>query len=412
MVEQLQATDIETPTQESTISQVLVLGLLTLLTITSASILHANQPEFIFARFPGLSELDVSFFDTVLYVAYLVFGITTGIVSNRVGKRRIFIAIGTLGASLFYILMTTTLVYPILLAFRFAQGAFIVMAWQTLMTLILDLSSSKNRGRNMGIYGFFLALAMGLGPMLGGLISEVSVLMPYYVAATLSALVFILSMSLLREPQELSKNPVLKDSLRVVQQNPKIIVPGLFNFVDRLHMGFIIFILPYFIVVTLGLGPSMRGMAMGIFALPFIALQYPVGKISDRIGRYKLLVLGSLAYGVVLCVVGYFGQMGFGVLVVLLFTLGVFSGVTSPPSMAMVGDSVNKKDHAMGMGFFNFMGNIGMIVGPVVGGLFWAYGNLVIAFLVAGLIELVSLIFNVIIIRRFREQTPSEHMIL
>ncbi|MHA2375627.1 MAG: MFS transporter [Candidatus Thorarchaeota archaeon] len=185
---------IQTSEEESTLgrtSRIFLLGILTLLTITSAALLHVNQPEFILGRFVGITELDYSLFDSVLYLSYLIFGLLTGAFSDRWSRRRVFVIIGSAGSMLFFWLMTTTLSYPILLVYRFAQGAFTVMAWQTFMTLALDFSTSQNRGRNMGIFGAFLALAMGLGPAVGGVIAAVGVFMPYYAAVILNAIVLV-----------------------------------------------------------------------------------------------------------------------------------------------------------------------------------------------------------------------------
>ena len=133
--------------------QVGFVGLLTLLTITAVSILHANEYEFVILRFPGLSGLEVSYFDTALYGAYLVVGILLGIVSDRVGRRRVFVVIGSVGAMVLYGLMTVVSDYSVLLFLRFLQGSCTVLAWQSLMTLILDWSTEGNRGRNMGVFG-------------------------------------------------------------------------------------------------------------------------------------------------------------------------------------------------------------------------------------------------------------------
>ncbi|MHA2361926.1 MAG: MFS transporter, partial [Candidatus Thorarchaeota archaeon] len=270
----------ETPDEESTLGntrRIFVLGVLTLLTITSAALLHVNQPEFILDRFVGVTEFDYSLFDSVLYLSYLIVGILTGAFSDRWSRRRVFVIVGSIGSMIFYWLMTTTLSYPILLTYRFAQGAFTVMAWQTFMTLALDFSTSQNRGRNMGIFGAFLALAMGLGPAVGGLIAAVGVFMPYYAAIILNAIVLVLAIVGLRDPDVTKLRPSLAHSFRIALRHPKLSVPGIFNFIDRLHIGFILTALPLFLSTVLGLSESLRGLSLAIFALPFIILQYPMG---------------------------------------------------------------------------------------------------------------------------------------
>jgi MFS family permease len=96
---------------------------------------------------------------------------------------------------------------------------------------------------------------------------------------------------------------------------------------------------------------------------------------------------------------GYFGAFGFAALLLMLAVLGFFSGITAPPSMALVGDIVESEDSAMGMGFFNFMGNLGITIGPLVFGFMMLVADFVTAFLVAGILELVTLTLNVVLIK-------------
>ncbi|MHA2295796.1 MAG: MFS transporter [Candidatus Hodarchaeales archaeon] len=383
--------------------QIIILGVLTLLTILAPALLHTNQYEFIIQRFSG-NLLDASYFDTSLYASYLIVGILVAILSNQIGKRKIFILLGSIGSSLFFLAMTITLDYPLLLIFRFAQGSFTVLCWQTLMTIVLDLSTSRDRGKNMGIFGIFLALAMGSGPVLGGILASYGVLIPYYAASILSILVFIVSIVMLKEPQQIKSRPSLVENIAILNRKPRLIIPSLFNFVDRLHIGFILFILPLFLQIVLGVSPELRGMVLGLFALPFIILQYPVGRWSDKIGRYKPLIFGSIGYGIILVAMGFLGTFGLFTIIIAFIILGIGNGLTGPPAMALVGDTIDTDDNAVGMGFFNLMGNVGIITGPLVGGFLVNYSDFVVAFVVAGLIEFFSLaVIILLIVHKFKE---------
>ncbi|MHA1994104.1 MAG: MFS transporter [Candidatus Hodarchaeales archaeon] len=370
--------------------QILIIGILTLLSILAPALLHTNQYEFILERFT-LGFVDASFFDTALYAAYLSAGILLAIFSNKIGRRKPFVLLGSAGASIFYFLMTVTLDFPILIVFRFIQGVFTVLCWQTLMTMVLDQSTKLNRGKNMGIFGMFLASAMGLGPILGGLFAGIGVLVPYYMAAILSVIAFFLAALLLKEPENLISKPILKDNLAIITKRPRLIIPGIFNFIDRLHIGFILFILPLLLQTELGVEPELRGMVLGIFATPFILLQYPIGKLSDNIGRYRLLILGSLLNTLILAIIGIITPFGLVIVILAFFFLGIGNGLTGPPAMALVGDTIREDENAVGMGFFNLLGNLGIMTGPIIAGFLITYTDLVITFLAAAGLELVSL---------------------
>ena len=384
--------------------QVLMSGLVTFLIVTAVALISANKPEFVISKFlEGTpTDLDISHFDTILYVSYLLIGIIVGIIVNWIGKRKIFVLIGCLGASFLFWMLIITPNYLFTLLMRFIQGMFTILAWQMLTTLILDLSSSENRGQNMGIYGIFLALSMGLGSMLGGYIAVFGLFAPYIGAILLNLAGFAIALVFIDEPKEVKKRPTLKESFFIVNKNPELIIPGIFNFVDRLHMGFNVTML-VLMMSALSQDPSKRGMVLGLFALPFIILQYPVGKLSDRKGRYGLLVVGSIGYGIVLSIMGYLGVISFAILIILYIILGTFSGLTGPPSIALVGDIIDEEDNAMGISFFNFLGNIGIILGPLIGGFLSTYFGYGIAFLIAGLIELVSLCICILLKQKFNE---------
>ncbi|UCG03824.1 MAG: MFS transporter [Candidatus Heimdallarchaeota archaeon] len=385
--------NLDSQSDPEPLSQIIILGILVLVTILAPALLHTNQYEFLIERFE-LNLLKASYFDTALYTSYLIAGILTAIIANQIGKRKIFILLGSSGSSVFYLAMTTTLNFPLLLIFRFLQGSFTVLCWQILMTIVLDLSTAQNRGRNLGIFGMFLALAMGSGPVLGGILAGLGVLVPYYAASLLSFFVFLLALVFLKEPRQLIPKPSFLKNVGIVFRKPRLIIPAIFNFVDRFHIGFILFILPLFLPIVLQVEPELRGMVLGLFALPFIILQYPVGKWSDKIGRYKPLIIGSITVGVMLTIMGYLGSFGLFAVIIGFIILGIGNGFTGPTAMALVGDTVEADDNAVGMGFFNLLGNIGIVMGPFIGG-FLAYSEtqtaFVTAFVVAGLIEFISL---------------------
>ncbi len=316
-----------------------------------------------------------------------------------------FILIGSAGSALFSGLLTISPSYSILLVFRFLQGTFTVLAWQTFMTLVLDVSTSNNRGRNVGIFSTFLAVSMGLSPLVGGFLADTGVFMPYYVAIIFNVLVLILSFFLIKEPDNIRKKPSLKQNFSAVLNNSRLIIPASYNFIDRFHMGFILFALPLLILEVLGLGPSMRGIALAIFGLPFILLQYPFGKLSDKFGRHIFLITGSIGYGVVLSFVGFLGTINFVALVSALVFLGMLSGITNPANMALVADYVKKEDKAMGMGFYNFTGNLGIVLGPVVGGIVLINTSFVTTFIWMGIIEFLGVIINTLLLRFLFKET-------
>ncbi len=389
--------------QKNLLAKILLISISIMFVISSTSLLHANEAEFIIDRFEGIDSFKFSLFDSFLYAAYLIGGPIAGLASAKVGRRKPFVIGGAVVAAAMTILMTVAGNYPLLLVLRFLQGFFCVASWQSLMTMVLDYSDDTNRGRNMGIFGSFMALSMGLGPVLGGVLASIHLFAPYYVSAAQCLLAVVITFLFISEPGMKLENikPKLVDSFAFARHRPALMVPALFNLVDRLHMGFIIFIIPLMLREVLQLGPEYRGMLLGVNAIMYIILQYPMGRLSDRVGRYKLLLIGSIGYGSLLCLTGPVGAMGLIPLVVLFFVLGIFSGFAGPANSALVGDIVNKDENPLAMGFFTLFGNVGMVTGSLFGGMMLSVTNFTVAFIVAGAIELSTLAVNISLLRKY-----------
>jgi MFS family permease len=251
----------------------------------------------------------------------------------------------------------------------------------------------------MGVFGGFLALSMGVGPLAGGILAARSHFLPYYTATVLGLLVAAIALTLLREPSRISAHKTLRESVAILKRMPGLIVPSLFNFIDRLHLGFILFLLPLFLKLSLGLGPENRGFVLGLHALPFILLQYPVGRWSDRIGRLKILMPGTVGYGILLSLAGYIGAQGLGFTVAVFVLLGICSGLTGPTNIALVADITRGREHGVAMALFNLSGNLGILAGPLLAGWFLSLLQPETCFLVGGVIEIAGLLLVLFLLR-------------
>ncbi|MFX0103210.1 MAG: MFS transporter, partial [Candidatus Hodarchaeota archaeon] len=113
------------------IKQSVLSGMATCFTVISVALLSSNKPEFISSKLGGIkpTDLQITNFDTILYIAYLLAGILTGIISNRMGKRKLLVLVGTVGAAVSFFLLIIIPWYELVLVVRFVQGCFIVLSW-------------------------------------------------------------------------------------------------------------------------------------------------------------------------------------------------------------------------------------------------------------------------------------------
>jgi multidrug resistance protein len=162
---------------------------------------------------------------------------------------------------------------------------------------------------------------------------------------------------------------------------PPIIVVFVTVFIDLLGFGIIIPLLPFY-AETFG----ATGFTIGLLATSFSLMQFifaPIwGRVSDRIGRRPIILLGLLG--------SCLSYLGFGLASTLttLFLARIFAGIAGaniPTAQAVVADLTTPENRAKGMGLVGAAFGLGFIFGPAIGGFLSRYGYAVPAFFASGL---------------------------
>jgi len=335
------------------------------------------------------TDLDASmWFLAAEFAAFVAFAGLWGAASDRAGRRTPFIAAGALGGSVGYLVLAlipgfTALSFGGVLVVRAAQGAATIGAFSLAMTMLMDLDGGH--GRNMAAAGAAIGGGTALGAPLGGQLYEVGPFVPLYLASALLALVAVLAL-LVDDHAPAGDRDSLARALANLRGTPTLAVPYAFGFLDRLTAGFFALVGTLYFRTAFELGPGATGLMLALFFAPFALLQYPMGILSDKVGRTAPIVAGSACYGLVVIGVGRAPTVelaGVGMLAV-----GVLGALMSPATMALVSDLADERERGVAMAGFNVFGSLGFLAGVVVGGgVASAYGYPE-AFLVAGGLEI------------------------
>jgi MFS family permease len=353
--------------------------------MVNLTLIVAGLKELISGELGG-TEADASLFFSIEAFAYILFAPFWGMVSDRMGKRRPLVVTGFLLSAVLYAAYTRVESIDLLLMLRFVQGAFTVMGWSVLMARVLDHPDDVRRGRHMGIMGGALSLGVALGVPLGGYVSRFfGARAPLEAAAVLF---FLLALGALSVPEAtaLKRRETLGDIWQTLRSRPELLLPAGFYFVDRYTVGFFVVLFPLYLGSEGITDPALRGRYLALFLLPFALLQYWSGRLTERVGPYWPLFLGSALYGVVLCFVGTASLWALWWIMILL---GVLAAAMFPPAILLTARWSDEGTRGSAMGGFNLAGSLGFAVGPMVG--IWAYEwrGFGFSFVVAGVLELV-----------------------
>lgn len=346
-------------------------------------------------------------FLTAEFLGFVLFAGVWGAVSDALGRRTPLVVAGALGGAVGYLALPALSAlgapYAAVLAVRFLQGAATIGALSLAITTLMDLPGGH--GRNMGAAGLAIGAGTGLGAPVGGQLYGLGPLVP--VQAATVALAGAGLLAALATDRSLDSTDSSLRALARVRDRPALAVPYAFGFVDRLTAGFFALVGTVYFQSELGLGldPADTGLLLGAFFVPFALLQYPLGRLSDTVGRVLPVAAGSLVYGV--AVVGVFYAPSLRVTALAMVTVGVLGALVAPATMALVSDLAAADHRGAAMGGFNIAGSLGFLAGIVVGASVAATAGFEAAFLVVGLSEVVIAVAAVPLLLRLDVPTVA-----
>ncbi|WP_367114339.1 MFS transporter [Ferroglobus sp.] len=382
--------------------QLIYLALICFILMFSVTMIYPVVKHYVIDKYKATVS-QASLFVAVNLIAYAIFAPVWGSLSDKLGKRKIFITIGLLGNSAMLFLQAVAPNLSLLMLFRFIEGIFTVMVYSIAMTLVLDVARREAYGRGMGVIGMGIATGMAFGAPFGGFLGSLDPVTPFYTASLLIFLAFILALIVLEDVEVVSSKSVL-EGIIVAKKRKELLVPYLFSFVDRFTAGFFVSVFPIMLGTLYHMTPKEIGIYLSSFLMPFALLQYPGGFISDRFGRFKPLIFGSFIYGICISSVGFLTPpaIAFSMLVA-----GVAAAVILPASSALSGDLAPKELKGAAIGGFNFSGSLGFAFGPAVAGFIAEKYGFSQTFYVAGISVFIVTFAAILLLRKWKINEAS-----
>ncbi|WP_049924541.1 MFS transporter [Halopiger djelfimassiliensis] len=341
------------------------------------------------------STLDASMWFLVAeFAAYIAFVGVWGVLSDVTGRRTPFIVAGAVAGAVGYAALAAvpavgSVPFEGVLLLRVLQGSMTIGAFSLTMTMLMDLEGGH--GRNMGAAGIAIGLGAALGAPIGGQLTELHPLAPLLVAAGLLVCVgAVVPLVPDRTPDERRTARALVGGVR---NRPTLSIPYAFGFVDRMTAGFFALVGTLYFQETFGLDAGATGLLLACFFVPFALLQYPMGALSDRIGRTIPVVVGSACYGIGILGVGAAPSVASAA--VAMVAVGVLGALVAPATMALVTDIAADTERGLAMAGFNFAGSLGFLGGFLVGGTVASSYGYDLAFLVVGGLEIAIAVVTV-----------------
>lgn len=340
------------------------------------------------ASLEGFSEFLVGLIMSANYLGLIVGSLIAPVLIRQVGYVRTFSASASLGSAstIAHLLLINPAAWMI---FRTVTGLSLAVMFVVAESWLNSSSSVSNRGRLLSAYSVVYLVSMGAGQPLLGLFPPAS----FEIFGTTSVLISlclipVAVMHVSGTPQADRQPPRLVQTfLRSPLAGSGIVVAGIMT-------GAVWSLVPLY-GQQVGLNDGAIGVLMLLVSLGTIALQWPLGWISDRKSR-RIAILWSVGSSAIAAGLIAMTQPSGPLLYVLVFIYGGFGMPLYSLSVALANDHFEPHEMVRAAGAIVIYYGIGSVIGPVIGSRFMQWTGPAGLFLGLTLIQASLLAFAVV----------------
>ncbi|WP_145203211.1 TCR/Tet family MFS transporter [Sphingobium sp. B2] len=291
-----------------------------------------------------------------------------GSLSDRFGRRPV-ILLSVCGLALDYVLMAVAPNLWWLALGRILAGV-TSSSFTSVFAYMADITRPEDRARGYGLIGAAFSGGFVAGPLLGGILGEISLRAPFWAAAGLSGLAFLYGLVVLPEslPQEkrmafswARANPF--GALTLLRSHPELSSLAIVNFLLYFahHLFSAVFVL--YAGDRYGWGAWQVGSLLALVGLLDMGVQgLLVGPVVKRLGDRTTMVTG-LAFGAV--GIACMGLAPTGWLFVAAMLPNALWGLAMPTIQSLMTQRVSESEQGQLQGANNSVGSIAGIVSPL-----------------------------------------------
>ncbi len=326
----------------------------------------------LFAEHLGAGPERIGLIVSVSTLTGVLLKLPSGALSDIYGRRFLLrIGVVAFGLPPFLYLFITDL--NSLTVLRFAHGLATAVFAPSALATVAELYRER-RGAALGTYTACTQSGALLGPFIGGYLAHVAGFDSAFVTAGVCgciAIVLFYSLHLdVAPPRVVQKGmrPLLAEMWKgfvMVARNRKVLITSATDGAKMIANGALMAFLPLY-GLTVGLNPGEVGLLFSVQAGTSFFSKPIMGRVSDRVGRQPLIIIGLLICAVTFVCMPHVSI--FAALLLLSAGFGFGEAVVSSSSSAFVADSSEFKALGAGMGMQGTIGDIGHASGPLLAG--------------------------------------------
>jgi MFS family permease len=343
--------------------KVKIFGIASFLNDMGSDMIYPVWPLFV--RSLGANMSVLGFLDGLGDALVSISQAISGYISDKIQKRKIFVWLGYLMGSLSRIGYAISKIWTHLIPFRILDRAGKIRGAPR-DAIIADLSTDEDRGENFG----FLRMMDNLGAVVGILICIFLVnflgFKKLFLLASIPSLIGVILILIFTKEQKRDSTKIFK-GISFKSFTPRfryfLILSAIFS-LGAFSYSFLLVFAKEFGFKT-GFIPILYLIFTAIASL----FSIPFGKLSDKIGRKKVLEI-SFFFWILVCLIFLFFKNYFGIILAFIF-YGLHKGALEPSQRAFVSELVFEEIRASALGGYQMISGLFSLPASFLAGILW-----------------------------------------
>ncbi|MEM1581933.1 MAG: MFS transporter [Candidatus Bathyarchaeia archaeon] len=325
------------------------------------------------------------------YFTRTLANIPGGLIADKFGRKRLLIiSILPLPLSYLFLLISDNIFW--VFASYLVRGISLGIMVPSINAMISDITRKDLRATAYGIFNLSWIISQIPAPVIGGFLAELSLRLPFLLALLISvAILFLIfeAAKSLKETNETEKLIDYKNSNDETKIGYKrvMFLFGVDNVLLGLANGILITSFTAYLMYRLGVSISEMGISYSAgWGITTAMAQIPGGWLADKTGRKTIVLISGIASTLLIPLIPLATS-----LIQFIYTLGIVTflgNLSNPAYSAWLMEHMPSKRRAGSFGLTEAAYGLGSILGPILGGILWAYfaPNTSIIFLIVTLV--------------------------
>ena len=366
-------------------------GLTSFFTDTSTKMVYSVMPLFLLSI--GASKTTISLIEGIAESTASLLKAISGYWSDKIGKNKPFMIIGYGITAIITPLYALARIPIQILFFRFFERIGKGLRAAPRDSLISGSIKKNEAGKTFGFQKAMDNSGAIVGPLIAFLLLSIFPLNYSYIflLATIPAILGVLTIIIfIKEAKAEKKETTNKISLKLLPKKFYFFLIIIFVFTLGNSADALLLVK----TSETGIDKSYIPFVYMIFNTVSVLLAIPIGKLSDRIGREKLIILGFIVYAIVYYFFGRFNSINVFIFFFMLY--GSYSALTDGSQKAMISDIVSKDLKGTGFGIYHAVLGITLLPASLIAGLLYDKVNSNAPFYFGSVMALIATLLMII----------------